>query len=237
MRHAICLHSGPLHGTVGGPFAWLCLRVDQPILNTSNMKLFLKPGACSLSPHIVLEELGLKYETETVDLKGKKTGSGGDYLAINPKGYVPALQLDNGYVLTEGPAIVQYLADLKPEKKLAPANGTLERYQVQSWLTFIGTELHKNFGPLFNPASSQDWKDAGRAAIERRLAYVNEQLAGKDYLMGQDFTVADAYMFTVVGWTKFVKIDISGLPNLVAYLQRVAARPAVLAALKAEGLA
>ena len=201
------------------------------------MKLFLKPGACSLSPHIVLEELGLNYETETVDLKGKKTGSGGDYLAINPKGYVPALQLDNGYVLTEGPAIVQHLADLKPEKKLAPANGTLERYQLQSWLTFTGTELHKNFSPLFNPAAPQEWKEQCSANISRRLAYVDQQLAGKDYLMGKDFTVADAYMFTVVGWTKFVKIDISGLPNLVAYQQRVAARPAVLATLKAEGLA
>ena len=201
------------------------------------MKLFLKPGACSLSPHIVLEELGLKYETDTVDLKGKKTGSGGDYLAINPKGYVPALQLDNGTVLTEGPAIVQYLADLHPEKKLAPANGTLERYQLQSWLTFIGTELHKTFSPLFNPAAPQEWKEQCVANITRRLAWVNEQLAGKDYLMGKDFTVADAYLYTVAGWTKFVKIDISALTHLTAYMSRVAARPAVLAALKAEGLA
>jgi glutathione S-transferase len=201
------------------------------------MKLFLKPGACSLSPHIVLEELGLKYDTESVDLKSKKTVSGADFLTINSKGYVPALQLDNGTVLTEGPAIVQYLADLKPEKKLAPANGTLERYQLQSWLTFIGMELHRNFGPFFNPAAGQDWKDACRANLERRLAWVNEQLAGRDYLMGADFTVADAYMFTVVGWTKFVKIDLSTLTKLVAYQARVAARPAVLAALKAEGLA
>ena len=201
------------------------------------MKLFLKPGACSLSVHIVLEELGLKYDTDTVDLKGKKTGSGEDYLAINPKGYVPALQLDDGTLLTESPAIVQYLADQHPDKKLAPPNGTLARYQLQAWLTFIGTELHKSFSPLFNPAASQDWKDAGRAAIERRLAWVNDELAGKDYLMGADFSVADAYLFTVVGWSKFVKIDISGLPNLLAYMARVAARPAVLAALKAEGLA
>lgn len=201
------------------------------------MKLFLKPGACSLSPHIVLEELGLKYETDVVDLKAKKTASGADYLAVNPKGYVPALQLDNGTVLTEGPAIVQYLADLKPETKLAPANGTLERYQLQSWLTFIGTELHKTFTPMFTATASQDWKDAARANLERRLAWVNEQLAGRNYLMGADFTVADAYMFTVVGWTKFVKIDISALTNLVAYQTRVAARPAVLATLKAEGLA
>ncbi len=201
------------------------------------MKLFLKPGACSLSPHIVLEELGLKYETDTVDLKGKKTGSGGDFLAINPKGYVPALQLDNGTVLTEGPAIVQYLADLHPEKKLAPANGTVERYQLQGWLTFIGTELHKTFSPLFNPAAPQEWKEQCVANITRRLAWVNEQLAGKDYLMGKDFTVADAYLYTVTGWTKFVKIDISGYANLTAYMARVGARPAVLAALKAEGLA
>jgi glutathione S-transferase len=201
------------------------------------MKLFLKPGACSLSPHIVLEELGLKYETDTVDLKGKKTGSGGDFLAINPKGYVPALQLDDGTVLTEGPAIVQYLADQHPDKKLAPANGTLARYQLQSWLTFVGTELHKQFSPLFNPTAPEEWKAQCRAAIERRLDWVNEQLVGKDYVMGADFSVADAYLFTVVGWTKFVKIDISGLPHLKVYLARVAARPAVQSALKAEGLA
>jgi glutathione S-transferase len=201
------------------------------------MKLFIKPGACSLSPHIVLEELGLSYVTEKVDTKTKKTESGADYLAINPNGYVPALQLDNGTVLTEGPAIVQYLADQKPEKRLAPANGTLERYQLQSWLTFVGMELHRSFTPLFNPAASQEWKDAARANLGRRLAWVNEQLAGKEYLVGKDFTVADAYLFTVASWSKFVKFDISGLPNLTAYLARVAARPAVLAALKAEGLA
>jgi len=201
------------------------------------MKLYLKPGACSLAVHIVLEELGLRYETETVDLKGKKTGSGADYLAINPKGYVPALQLDDGTVLTEGPAIVQYLADLKPEKRLAPPNCTLARYQLQSWLTFIGTELHKSFSPLFNPAAPEEWKQQCRAAIERRLAWVDGELAGKDYLLGADFTVADAYLYTVAGWTKFVKIDISGYQNLLAYLQRVSARPAVQAALKAEGLA
>lgn len=201
------------------------------------MKLFIKPGACSLSPHIVLEELGLSYTTEKVDTKTKKTESGDDYLAINPNGYVPALQLDDGTVLTEGPAIVQYLADLKPEKKLAPANGTLARYQLQSWLTFVGMELHRNFTPQFNPAASQDWKDAARANIERRLAWLDGQLAGRDYLMGADFTVADAYLSTVVGWAKVVKIDLSALPNLTAYLARVAARPAVQAARKAEGLA
>jgi glutathione S-transferase len=201
------------------------------------MKLFFKSGACSLSPHIVLEELGLKYDSEMVDLKVKKTASGADYLAINPKGYVPALQLDSGEVLTEGPAIVQYLADSQPGKKLAPANGTVERYRMQGWLTFIGTELHKQFSPLFNPTAPQEWKEVCRANIERRLAYVNEQLAGKDYLMGKDFSVADAYLFTVANWTKPVKLDISGLSNLTAYMARVAARPAVQAALKAEGLA
>ncbi len=200
------------------------------------MKLFLKAGACSLSPHIVLEELGLQYETELVDLKEKKTASGADFLAINPKGYVPALQLDDGSVLTEGPAIVQYLADSQPAKKLAPANGTVERYRLQGWLTFIGTELHKTFSPLFNPAAPQEWKEVCRANIERRLKYVNEQLTGRDYLMGADFSVADAYLFTVVGWTRVVKIDISGHTNLTAYMARVAARPGVQAAMKAEGL-
>lgn len=200
------------------------------------MKLFIKPGACSLSPHIVLEELGLKYEAEVVDTKTKKTASGGDYLAVNPKGYVPALQLDSGEVLTEGPAIVQYLADQKPEKKLAPANGSMERYRLQSWLTFIGTELHKAFSPLFNPAAPQEWKDISRSNIDRRLAWVNEQLAGRDYLMGKDFCVADAYLFTVTNWAKRVEIDISAHANLVAYRARVAARPAVQAAMKAEGL-
>ncbi len=201
------------------------------------MKLFFKSGACSLSPHIVLEELGLPYQAEKVDLKAKKTESGADFLAINPKGYVPALQLDNGTVLTEGPAIVQYLADQHPQKKLAPANGTLERYQLQGWLTFIGTELHKQFSPLFNPAAPEDWKALCRGNIERRLAWVNEQLAGKDYLMGQDFSVADAYLFTVVSWTRVVKIDISAHANVPAFMARMAARPAVQTALKAEGLA
>ena len=200
------------------------------------MKLFLKPGACSLSPHIILEEAGLSYETEVVDLAKKVTASGADYLAINPKGYVPALQLDSGEVLTEGPAIVQYLADLVPAKNLAPANGTLARYQLQSWLTFIGTEIHKNYSPFFNPAAPAEMKAIARANLERRLAYVNEELAGQDYLMGT-FSVADAYLFTVVNWSRFVKLDVATWPNLAAFMARVAARPAVQAALKAEGLA
>ncbi|MCC4115828.1 glutathione transferase GstA [Aromatoleum toluclasticum] len=200
------------------------------------MKLFLKPGACSLSPHIVLEEAGLKYETEVVDLQTKVTASGADYLKINPKGYVPALQLDNGEVITEGPAIVQYLADQAPGKKLAPANGTIERYKLQGWLTFIGTEIHKTFSPFFNPATPAEWKATCRANLERRFGYVAEQLAGKDYLMGSDFSVADAYLFTVAGWAKYIELDLSQWPALAAYQARVAARPAVVAAMKAEGL-
>ncbi len=201
------------------------------------MKLFIKPGACSLSPHIVLEELGLPYETEVVDLARKTTASGQDFLAINPKGYVPALLLDSGELLTEGPAIVQYLADLAPEKQLAPANGSIARYQLQSWLTFIGTEVHKSFSPFFNPKAPQEWKDIARANLERRLAYVAQQLEGRDYLLGSEFTVADAYLFTVLNWSKFIKLDLGAWPLLLAYQARVAARPAVQAALKAEGLA
>ncbi len=201
------------------------------------MKLFIKPGACSLSPHIVLEELGLPYETEVVDLARKTTASGQDFLAINPKGYVPALLLDSGELLTEGPAIVQYLADLAPEKQLAPANGSIARYQLQSWLTFIGTEVHKSFSPFFNPKAPQEWKDIARANLERRLAYVAQQLEGREYLLGSEFTVADAYLFTVLNWSKFIKLDLGAWPLLLAYQARVAARPAVQAALKAEGLA
>jgi glutathione S-transferase len=201
------------------------------------MKLYMKQGACSLSPHIVLEEAGLPYETEAVDLKTKVTATGADYWAINPKGYVPALLLDNGELLTEGPAIVQYLADQVPAKKLAPANGTLERYRLQSWLTFIGTEIHKSYSAFFNPAAGDDWKAAAKTLLERRYEYLDQQLAGKSYLMGEDFTVADAYLFTVSCWAKPLKFDLSKWSNVSAYMARVAARPAVQAALKAEGLA
>lgn len=201
------------------------------------MKLFYKPGACSLSPHIVLEETGLPYDSEVVDLKNKVTASGADFWQINSKGYVPALLLDSGELLTEGPAIVQYLADLVPAKKLAPANGTIERYRLQSWLTFIGTELHKSCSPFFNPAAGDDWKNIARANLERRLGYTDQQLAGQAYLLGEDFSVADAYLFTVLSWMKFVGLDLSVWPNIVAFQARVAARPAVQAALKAEGLA
>ena len=198
------------------------------------MKLYLKPGACSLSPHIALEESGLPYETEVVDLKTKITASGADFTKSNPKGYVPALLLDSGELLTEGAAIVQYIADQAPAKKLAPTNGTIERYRLQSWLNFIGTELHKSCSPFFNPASGKEWKEIASANLERRLAYVNEQLEGKPYMMGEDFSVADGYLFTVLGWMKFIKIDLAKWPNLAAFVDRVAARPAVKAALKAE---
>jgi glutathione S-transferase len=200
------------------------------------MKLYYKPGACSLSPHIVLSELGLACELELVDLATKKTGSGGDYLGLNPKGYVPALVLDDGQLLTEGPAIVQYLADLVPEKRLAPPAGTMERIRLQEWLNFIATELHKGFNPLFNPRAPEEWKVVVRELLAKRIALVARQLEGRDYLMGAHFTVADAYLFTVLNWAGFAKLDLSPWPVLKAYSARVAARPAVKATLVAEGL-
>ena len=200
------------------------------------MKLYLKPGACSLSPHIALEESGLPYETEVVDLKTKITASGADFTKSNPKGYVPALLLDSGELLTEGAAIVQYIADQAPAKKLAPANGTIERYRLQSWLNFIGTELHKNFGPLFDPGMPAEAKERFKAKLADRLQHVDGLLAGKTWLMGDDFTVADGYLFTVTNWAQPMQIDLSPYQNLTAYRQRVAARPAVQAAMKAEGL-
>lgn len=200
------------------------------------MKLFLKSGACSLASHIALEEAGLPYDTESVDLGSKLTASGADFSKINPKGYVPALLLDGGELLTEGPAILQYVADQVPAKGLAPAAGTMARYQLQSWLTFIGTELHKSFSPFFNPAAGDDWKAAARAMLQRRLGYVNAELAGRSFLMGDAFSVADAYLFTVLSWAGYIKLDLSDWPALVAFQQRVGARPAVQAVLKAEGL-
>lgn len=200
------------------------------------MKLYYSPGACSLSPHIVLCELGLPHDLERVDLKTHVTASGADYYSINPKGYVPALELDDGQLLTEGPAIVQFLADRKPEAGLLPPAGSLERARVQEWLTFIGTELHKNFSPLFRPTTSDDWKAAALANIERRLGYINDRLADRAYLTGDRFCVADAYLFTVARWTQPMKIDLAPWPHVAAFLQRVAERPGVQAALRAEGL-
>jgi glutathione S-transferase len=201
------------------------------------MKLYFSPGACSLSPHIVLRELGYDFELEQVDLAAKKTKSGADYKAINPKGYVPALALDDGQILTEGPVIVQYLADKKPEKKLVPPAGTMERYREQEWLNFITSELHKNIGGLFNKAMPDDFrKTVKEGTIATRLGVLASKLDGKPYLMGDSFTAADAYLFTVLGWTGLVGIDLGQWPTLKAYQDRVAARPAVAAAMKAEGL-
>jgi glutathione S-transferase len=200
------------------------------------MKLFFSPGACSLSPHIVLREAGLDFELEKVNLGTKQTKTGANFRTINPKGYVPVLQLDDGQVLTEGSAIVQYLADRKPEAKLAPPWGTMERYRLQEWLNYIATELHKGFSPLFSPRLPEEQKQATREALGARFDFVSKSLEGKEYLLGATFSVADAYLFTILSWTEHAAIDLAKWPALQAYVARVAARPAVRAALKAEGL-
>jgi glutathione S-transferase len=200
------------------------------------MKLFFKPGACSLSPHSVLREAGLPFELEQVDLRTAKTQSGADYTRINPNGYVPALMLDSGEVLTEGAAIVQYLADQRPESGLAPAAGTMERYHLMEWLSFIGSEIHKAFSPLFNPSAAEAWKEGTRQLLTRRLDTLAQRLEGKSYVMGEQFTVADAYLFTVLSWGGIVDVDLSRWPVLTRYLARIAARPSVQEALRAEGL-
>lgn len=200
------------------------------------MKLFYAPGACSLSPHIVLNELDLPYTVEKVDLKNHTTASGADFYSINAKGYVPALQLDNGEVLTEGPAIVQYLADQKPQAGLLPPAGSLERARVQEWLNFIGTELHKTLGALFNPSISAEAKAKTIDTFGKRLGFVEKALQGKDFLTGKSFSVADAYLFTIVNWAPKLSIDISPWPTVAEFQKRVASRPAVQKTLKAEGL-
>ena len=200
------------------------------------MKLYYSPGACSLSPHIVLHEAGLPCELVLASTKTHKLPDGTDYYTINPKGSVPLLELDNGERLTEGPAIVQYLADQVPDRKLAPAFGTMARYRLMEWLNFITSELHKSFGAFFTPGMPDDAKALYRNRLRQRLQYVDEQLAGKSYLMGDDFTVADAYLFTVSNWTVPTQVDISGLANLQAFRERMLARPSVQAAMKHEGL-
>ncbi|MFN7152296.1 MAG: glutathione transferase GstA [Acidovorax sp.] len=200
------------------------------------MKLYYSPGACSLSPHIALHEAGLAYTPVLASTKSHKLQDGTDFYSINPLGYVPVLELDDGTRLREGPAIVQYIADQVPLKMLAPVNGSLQRYRLQEWLTFIGTEVHKGFSPLFNPATPEDYKPMVRERLLQRLQWVDSQLADKQYIMGDQFTVADGYLFTVTNWTKPTQLDISGLANLAAYRERVGARPAVQAAMKAEGL-
>lgn len=200
------------------------------------MKLYYAPGACSLAPHIVAREAGIDLELEKVDLHSKKTESGKDFTSINPKGYVPALELDNGEILTEGPVISQYLADSKPESGLAPPNGTWERYRLQEALTFIGTEIHKSYSPLFNPSLAPEAREERIAHIRKRFELVNRMLDGKEFLVGHRFTVADAYLFVMVSWKDFLKVDLSAFDNVLAFHDRIGRRAAVQAALRAEGL-
>lgn len=200
------------------------------------MKLFYSPAACSLSPHIILRELQLPFELVKVNLATKHEENGADYWTHNPKGYVPALLLDNGELLTEGPVIVQYLADLVPEKKLAPANGTMERYRLQEMLNFITSELHKGMGAMFKPQLPAEWRVVVVETLGKRMDFLSKHLEGRSWVMGETFTVADAYLFTVLSWSDFLKFDMSAWPELKKYMARVAARPAVQAALKAEGL-
>lgn len=200
------------------------------------MKLYFSPGACSLSPHIVLCEAGLVFETEKVNLSKKTTASGQDYKAINPKGSVPALQLDDAQILTEGPAIVQYIADLVPEKKLVPAAGSMARYRLMEWLNFISTELHKGFSPLFNPKTPEETKHMARATLAIRFDILEHQLESADYLLGSQFSVADAYLFTVLNWANILQLDMHRWPAIATFQARIAARPAVRSAMLAEGL-
>lgn len=200
------------------------------------MKLYYSPGVCSLSPHIVLNELGLDYELEKVDLKTKKTESGKDFNTINAKSAVPVLTLDNGEQLTEGTAIVQYLADMKPESGLAPKSGTFERVRLQEWLSYIN-EMHKTHAPIFHSdESGEQAKEVYLGKLKKMYSYISDRLAGKQYLLGDQFTVADAYLFTITNWHNFIDLDLSPWPVLVAYQKRVAARPSVQAAMEAEGL-
>jgi glutathione S-transferase len=201
------------------------------------MKLYYIPSACSLSPHIIANELGLPIELVRVDPATKHTEHGEDFLAINPKGYVPALQLDDGSVLTEGPAIAQYLSDLKPDAHLAPTNGSMARYRVQEVLGYINSEIHKPYIPLFNSASSDDVRAERKAYLRKHYGVIETALGRTPFLLGQQFTIADAYLFVVTRWSEFVKLDLSQFPNLLAFQARIAARPAVQSALQRESLA
>lgn len=200
------------------------------------MKLYYSPGACSLSAHIALQEAGLAFEPLKISTKTHQLEDGSDFYAINPLGYVPVLELDDGTRLREGMAVVQYIADLVPTKNLAPANGTMARSRLQEWLAFIGTEIHKTFSPMFNPATTDETKTATRKKLRTRFEWIDKELDGKDYLGGEHFSVADGYLFTVTNWAKPTGVDLAGLTNLLAWKDRVAARPAVQAAMKAEGL-
>jgi glutathione S-transferase len=200
------------------------------------MKLYYAPGVCSLSPHIVLRETNTPFELVKTDIRAKKVADGSDFFKVNPNGYVPALQLDDGTILTEGPALVQYIADKAGATALAPANGTIERTKLQSWLNFVSTEIHKGFSPLFNPKMPDEGKAVVKERLLERFAFLEKHLAANDYLMGRQFTVADAYLFTTLGWTKPLSIDITAYPHIQSYLARILSRPAVQQAMKAEGL-
>lgn len=200
------------------------------------MKLYYSPGVCSLSPHIVLEEAGLPHTLVKTDIRAKTIEGGADFKVTNPLGYVPVLELADGTVLTEGPAIVQYIADQAPDKGLAPANGTIARYKMQAWLNFISSEVHKGFSPLFNPAMPEAAKDIARERLAARFAHMDRHLAGSAFMMGDAFTCPDAYAFTVLRWTVPTKIDLAPYPALVAIMKRIEARPAVQRAMKVEGL-
>jgi glutathione S-transferase len=200
------------------------------------MKLYYSPGACSLSPHIALLEAGLPYDLVKVDVRAKKLENGDDYWKVNPKGQVPALALDNGEIITEGPVIVQMIADRAAGKKLAPSRDSGERYKFLEWLNFITTELHKNFSPLFAPTIPDEVKTFFRDRLTGKFKYIDSQLAGRDYLMGKEFTVADGYLFVMLSWADRMNLDLSGFPNLMAYRARIAARPKVKEALTKEGL-
>ena len=200
------------------------------------MKLYFTPGACSMAPHIALREAGLAYELQKVDLSKHQTDTGEDYYKINPKGYVPALRLDNGELLTEVAAILQYVADQKPASGLSPSAGTMEHYRLVEWLNFIASEIHKQFGPMFNPKITPEWRQNQLNALSRRFDYLSERLAGNQYLFGGKFTIADAYLFTVLNWTGFLDIDLGKWPKLKDYMARIAARPAVKEAMMEEGL-
>ena len=201
------------------------------------MKLYYSPGACSMAPHIVLREAGFKFDLVKVDIPNKKTADGGDFWMVNPKGYVPALQLDNGEVLTEVGVICQYLADQKPESGLAPEFGTMERYHLMETLNFCSSEVHKQIGALFNPKMTPEMKEVQLGVIERRLNALEKLLEGKQYAMGDKFSVADAYLFNVLSWAKMHNIDLAKWPNIGGFMAGVGARPAVRETLKAEGLA
>lgn len=200
------------------------------------MKLYYAPGACSMAPHIALREAGLTFELEKVDLANRRTSKGTDYAGINPKGYVPALRLDSGEILTEVAVILQFLADRQPESGLAPPCGTLERYRLMEWLNFISSEIHKQLGPLFNPRINPEWRDSQVTLLGRRFTYLSESMDKNPYLLGDRFSAADAYLFTVLRWCEPLHVNLGRWPGLEGYLARVASRPAVKEALDAEGL-